>query len=736
MATRTTPAAPPRARAATLLVVGAEPRSGWPPLPGFRVEFRSHAEDWWAPARTSPVACVVVDAGAGDPDELAVLLAPAGRHPEVPVVVVADRADEELAVAAARLGADDVVRRDRLDDGRRLPTAIAVAVAHAAGQAARRAAATWDSRRRLEASLAENERRLRYEEAIAECSRVLLRAESDKDLDPALTALRVAVEGTTIFVERNVLDPQLGLCTTLMHEVSEPGAFVDWERWRMVPWSELPESHAVLSAGGVFTMNVGELGPVERRAYVGVEIEAEANAPIFVRGRWAGLVGLADRHRERTWSESELRLLRTVAQMIGAFWEKQAMLASLETAVADAERRTRYEHALFEASRALLITDDERALPAAMDALLGVTEATDTFLERNVDDPDLGLCTEVLYRSTLQGDGSIDHFVQPYWERMPWSRLPDSFVRLSQGEPFAFTIDDLGRIERATYEVAPEPTASEIDIPIFVDGVWTGLIGFAHRSVQRQWDDTEVRLLQTAADMIGAFWSRRDAQARLRDLVRSKDEFLASVSHELRTPLTTVLGLSAELRDRAGDFEPAESVELLGLIAAEAGEMSDLVADLLVAAREDFDAVVVHPEAIAMDEEVRNVVRSLPHDKRVAVEAPAAGTAWADPLRTRQIIRNLFTNALRYGGDAIRFEIGRRGDLVVVRAIDDGDPIPDGKQELIFEPYHRAHSSGSQPASVGLGLTVARRLARLMGGDLSYRIEGGNVFELTLPAAP
>ncbi len=723
------------APAATLLVVGAEPGADWLQRTAYRVEHVPVTGGWWARARHEPAACLVADVGAGTPDELEALLAPAALRPELPVVVVADRQDESVAMAAARLGADAFVTKDGSGAERRLATAIAFAQERRAGQLAGRAAATLDARRRLEDALAENQRRLRYEEAIAECSRVLLRAESDEDLDPALTALRDAAEGTTIFVERNVHDPELGLCTSLVHEVSEPGAEVDLERWQLVPWTELPESHPVLAAGDVFTMNVSALGQVEGRAYSGVDIKAEANAPIFVRGRWAGLVGLADRHRERVWTDSELRLLRTAAQMIGSFWEKQEMLESLEAAVADAERRNRYEHALFEASRALLITDDERALPAAMDALLGVTEATETFLERNVEHPELGLCTEMLYQSSLAPDGSIGHPVQPYWELTPWSRLPDSFLRLSQGEPFAFTLADLGPVERATYDAAPDPTASEIDIPIFVDGVWSGLVGFAHREIEWQWDETEVRLLQTAADMIGAFWSRRDAHARLRELVRSKDEFLAGVSHELRTPLTTVLGLSAELRDRPGDFEPDETAELLGLIAADAGEMSDLVADLLVAAREEIDAVAVHPAALVMADEVRSVVRSLPHDKHVEVRAATEGVAWADPLRARQIIRNLFTNAIRYGGESVRFEVDSTGGDVVVRAVDDGDSIPEAQQQMIFEPYYRAHDSPSQPASVGLGLTVARRLARLMGGDLAYRAEGGNVFELTLPAA-
>ncbi|MGZ8753652.1 MAG: ATP-binding protein, partial [Acidimicrobiia bacterium] len=71
----------------------------------------------------------------------------------------------------------------------------------------------------------------------------------------------------------------------------------------------------------------------------------------------------------------------------------------------------------------------------------------------------------------------------------------------------------------------------------------------------------------------------------------------------------------------------------------------------------------------------------------------------------------------------------------VITVNDDGPGIPEDKRESVFQPYERAHSEGTQPASVGLGLTVSRQLARLMDGDLIYR-EGtsGSSFELSLPS--
>jgi signal transduction histidine kinase len=114
-------------------------------------------------------------------------------------------------------------------------------------------------------------------------------------------------------------------------------------------------------------------------------------------------------------------------------------------------------------------------------------------------------------------------------------------------------------------------------------------------------------------------------------------------------------------------------------------------------------------------------------------------TAWADTLRTRQIVRNLLTNAYRYGGPHVRVEISSRGGVASLVVSDDGPGVKGIDAEHIFDPYYRSQSSpaDARPDSVGLGLAVARQLARMMGGDLIYRRRAGwSRFELTLPSVP
>jgi signal transduction histidine kinase len=226
---------------------------------------------------------------------------------------------------------------------------------------------------------------------------------------------------------------------------------------------------------------------------------------------------------------------------------------------------------------------------------------------------------------------------------------------------------------------------------------------------------------------------------RLEELVRSKDQFIASVSHELRTPLTGIIGLAQELRDDRGLFGPEETDEFLDLIFEQSMELGNIIEDLLVAARADLGTLAVKPVMTVLEAELESVLTThvdKAGPKRLITSVRGGAAAFVDPLRFRQIMRNLITNAIRYGGNNIWVEIEDDEDVARVAVVDDGVGVPESAIDQIFEPYGRATDNATNPSSVGLGLAVSRQLARLMGGDLVYRRDGGTTrFELILPSA-
>jgi len=229
---------------------------------------------------------------------------------------------------------------------------------------------------------------------------------------------------------------------------------------------------------------------------------------------------------------------------------------------------------------------------------------------------------------------------------------------------------------------------------------------------------------------------QRDAERQLYGLLRSKDEFVATVSHELRNPLTAVVGLAEELRDNEERFSASERRELVALIADQGLEVSKIVDDLLVAARAEAGTLDVMVERLDMVGEAAAVLHSQGMDS-VLVKAPdEVPEVFGDGGRVRQIVRNLLTNSQRYGGGAVRIAITRRDSFVVLEVRDSGDPLPATMREAIFDPYYRAMQTRGVTASVGLGLTVSRDLARRMGGDLAYDHDGmETIFALSLRLA-
>lgn len=216
---------------------------------------------------------------------------------------------------------------------------------------------------------------------------------------------------------------------------------------------------------------------------------------------------------------------------------------------------------------------------------------------------------------------------------------------------------------------------------------------------------------------------------------QARDEFVATVSHELRNPLSVLLGLAHELANDYESFSDAERKEIADVMARQAEDASWLIEDLLIAYREDVSRVTVFPEPFDVGDEVRRVLETVEHP--VGYEPEHGATrVYADPRRTRQILRNLISNAVRYGGDEVKVATRRSGDSAIdILVCDDGDPLDPEDAQRIFESYVRGRGR-LDPRSVGLGLSVARKLAGLMGGEIVYDHEGGySSFIVTLPAA-
>ncbi len=416
----------------------------------------------------------------------------------------------------------------------------------------------------------------------------------------------------------------------------------------------------------------------------------------------------------------------TLGQSV-VIWIVHRMFESLAFATVTAKKHARIQKALAECSQALLNRGTKDPLNTALLALLDATEAYYAYIDVNRIDQGGDIRWEIVAEAQHPDypDNDLSFVSGDY------SQMEEYAETLSSGRPVEIITSQMPMPLRSRYE--SEGIKAELMAPIMTGGRWMGTLGYTDHIREGTWTRIEVEGLMRAAEMVGAYWEREAAREGLMELAKAKDRFIAAVSHELRTPLSAVVGFAGALVDGVEAYATEELTEMASVIYNQSIELTHLVDDLLTSERAASGNLTIQATDISVLDECFDIVRSTGLDVAVSVNG-APVTAHADPLRTRQILRNLLTNAARYGGDNVEVEVAEADGNALVSVRDNGMGVRHIDVEQIFEPYYRTQGEGSAPDSVGLGLAVARQLARLMGGDLEYRRSNQwTVFELSLP---
>jgi signal transduction histidine kinase len=232
-------------------------------------------------------------------------------------------------------------------------------------------------------------------------------------------------------------------------------------------------------------------------------------------------------------------------------------------------------------------------------------------------------------------------------------------------------------------------------------------------------------------------------QAELRHALAARNRFYASVSHELRTPINAILGYGELLLDDV--YGPLNERQRQGLERSHkaAAHLLDLVNDVLDLSRIEAGKVELALQPVTFPAIVDDLLATVrpaadEHGVTLAITSECERTIVSDPRRVRQIVLNLLSNAIKFGaGHAVEVRCGAVGDGgVEVTVVDHGPGIPAADLARVFEDFVQLPNTGEPAQGTGLGLSVSRRLARLLGGDLTAEsVEGaGSTFRLRLPA--
>jgi signal transduction histidine kinase len=218
-----------------------------------------------------------------------------------------------------------------------------------------------------------------------------------------------------------------------------------------------------------------------------------------------------------------------------------------------------------------------------------------------------------------------------------------------------------------------------------------------------------------------------------------KNDFVAMVSHELRTPLTSIAGFADTLVQSWEELPREEVDEFLSIINRQSIYLGDLVEDVLVIPRLEANRLRLDPELFDLGDLIEDVALMVfpnGEKKTSLVSLPDGVRVLADRRRVQQVMRNLMENARKYGGDQIMIEGFVMGDQYLVIISDNGPGVPDEETRKVFENFEQLSKGDAREASgIGLGLPIARRLARAMGGDVWYerRFPTGARFCYSLP---
>jgi signal transduction histidine kinase len=286
-------------------------------------------------------------------------------------------------------------------------------------------------------------------------------------------------------------------------------------------------------------------------------------------------------------------------------------------------------------------------------------------------------------------------------------------------------------------------------VPLVRSGEVVGAL-VVRRKTPGEFSASTVDLLKTfAAQSVLAIQNARlfaeieDKSRQLQQASENKSQFVSSMSHELRTPLNAIIGLTDMLVTNAARFGTEKAKEPLQRVHRAGTHLLGLINQVLDLSKIEAGKLELNPQTVQLSPLINEVVGTAKqlaqqNKNRLVVEASDdLGTLTVDAMRLRQILFNLLSNACKFtkeGEIKLRARNGR--DWIELAVADSGIGMTAEQQAKLFEEFAQADASTAQRfGGTGLGLAITRKLARMMGGDVTVTSEPGkgSVFTVRLP---